>query len=465
MLLLLNVSCLFTQQKEIYIGLLKGLRKEKMCILLILCLEERIMSVTIVEGSQWGDEGKGKITDYLAQQSDVVVRFQGGNNAGHTIVFDGRKFAVRSLPSGIFYKNVTNVIADGVVLNPWALKEEIEGIEALGFKDYNLKISSRTQIIMPYHIDLDGAYEELLGNSKIGTTKRGIGPCYTDKAARRGIRVGDLLDASSLKEKLHNTLIIKNLELKSLGLNTYDEEDLFNKLVAIGQFLKPFICDTSYYLNQAIKKKKNILFEGAQGMMLDIDRGTYPYVTSSSPTANYAPQGAGIPPRSITNIVAIAKSYTTRVGAGPFPTELTNEIGDMIREKGHEYGVVTKRPRRVGYLDLVVVKRNVIASGATSIALTLFDVLSEIPEIKICIGYELDGQEIDYIPATLDEYARCKPIYKTFKPFKIEKIGHIGELDEAAQEYIHFIEEYTGVKVSILSIGNDRKDTMILGVI
>ena len=394
--------------------MLKGLRKEKMCILFILCLEERIMSVTIVEGSQWGDEGKGKITDYLAQQSDVVVRFQGGNNAGHTIVFDGRKFAVRSLPSGIFYKNVTNVIADGVVLNPWALKEEIEGIEALGFKDYNLKISSRTQIIMPYHIDLDGAYEELLGNSKIGTTKRGIGPCYTDKAARRGIRVGDLLDVSSLKEKLHNTLIIKNLELKSLGLNTYD---------------------------------------------------TYPYVTSSSPTANYAPQGAGIPPRSITNIVAIAKSYTTRVGAGPFPTELTNEIGDMIREKGHEYGVVTKRPRRVGYLDLVVVKRNVIASGATSIALTLFDVLSEVPEIKICIGYELDGQEIDYIPATLDEYARCKPIYKTFKPFKIEKIGHIGELDEAAQEYIHFIEEYTGVKVSILSIGNDRKDTMILGVI
>ena len=239
-------------------------------------------------------------------------------------------------------------------------------------------------------------------------------------------------------------MIIKNLELKSLGLNTYDEEDLFNRLVEIGQFLKPFVCDTSYYLNQAIKKKKNVLFEGAQGMMLDIDRGTYPYVTSSSPTA---------------------KSYTTRVGAGPFPTELTNEIGDMIREKGHEYGVVTKRPRRVGYLDLVVVKRNVIASGATSIALTLFDVLSEVPEIKICIGYELDGQEIDYIPATLDEYARCKPIYKTFKPFKIEKIGHIGELDEAAQEYIHFIEEYTGVKVSILSIGNDRKDTMILGVI
>lgn len=423
------------------------------------------MSVTIIEGAQWGDEGKGKITDYLAQQSDIVVRYQGGNNAGHTIVFDGRKFAVRSLPSGIFYKGVTNVIADGVVLNPWALRDEVHGIEALGFHDYHLKISSRTHIIMPYHIDLDGAYEALLGDSKIGTTKRGIGPCYTDKFARRGIRVGDLMDIDSLKGKLHNTLLVKNLELKSLGLKTYDEEELFEKLKDIASFLRPFVTDTSYYLNEAIKEKKNILFEGAQGMMLDIDRGTYPYVTSSSPTSNYAPQGAGIPPRAITNIVAICKSYTTRVGAGPFPSELNNDIGNMIREKGHEYGVVTKRPRRVGYLDLVVVKRNLIASGATSIALTLFDVLSEIPEVKICVGYELDGKEIDYVPATLDEYARCKPIYKEFKPFKIEKIGHIGELSKEAQDYIHFIEEYTGVRVSILSIGNDRKDTMILGVI
>lgn len=423
------------------------------------------MSVTIIEGAQWGDEGKGKITDYLAQQSDVVVRYQGGNNAGHTIVFDGKKFAVRSLPSGIFFKGVTNVIADGVVLNPWALREELLGIESCGYHAFNLKISSRCHLIMPYHIDLDGAYEALLGESKIGTTKRGIGPCYTDKFARRGIRVGDLLDLSSLKKKLHNTLQIKNLELKSLGLKTYAEEELLKRLQAMAEFLRPFATDTSYYLNKAIKEKKNILFEGAQGMMLDIDRGTYPYVTSSSPTSNYAPQGAGIPPRSITNIVAICKSYTTRVGEGPFPTELSDKIGEMIREKGHEYGVVTKRPRRVGYLDLVVVKRNLISSGATSIALTLFDVLSEVPDIKICVGYELDGNPIDYVPATLDEYARCTPIYKEFKPFKVEKIAHIGELSLEAQEYIHFIEEYTGVKVSILSIGNDRKDTMILGVI
>lgn len=423
------------------------------------------MSVTIIEGSQWGDEGKGKITDYLAQQSDVVVRYQGGDNAGHTIVFDGKKFSVRSLPSGIFYPGVVNVIADGVVVNPWSLKEEMEGIQSMGFGGYQLKLSSRAHLIMPYHLDLDGAYESLLGEGRIGTTRRGIGPCYVDKAARRGIRVGDLTDLSSLEAKLSQALLVKNLELSSLNLPTYRKEDLFAKLSKIASFLKPHICDTSYYLNQAIKQKKNILFEGAQGMMLDVDRGTYPFVTSSSPTSNYAPQGAGIPPRAITNVVAITKAYATRVGSGPFPTELTNQIGDRIRQKGHEYGVVTKRPRRVGYLDLVVVKRNVIASGATSIALTLFDVLSGIEEVKICVGYRLDGKEIDYVPATLDEYERCIPIYRDFEPFSIERIGRVGELSAQAQSYIRFIEDYTGVRISILSIGNDRKDTLILGVI
>lgn len=420
------------------------------------------MSVTVIEGSQWGDEGKGKITDYLASQSDIVVRFQGGNNAGHTICFNGKRFALKSLPSGIFNSNITNVIADGVVLNPFSLKEEIEGIKSSGITDFKLLISNRCHLIMPYHLDLDGAYENLLSDKKIGTTKKGIGPCYVDKAARRGIRAGDLLEKDFLKEKLKDTLKVKNLELRSLGLKEYDLEDLYNKLIEIGDYLKKYIADSQYFLINALEENKNILFEGAQGMMLDIDRGTYPYVTSSSPSSNYVSQGAGIPPQAINRVVAICKAYTTRVGEGPFPTELHNEIGDLIREKGHEYGTVTKRPRRVGYLDLVVVKRNLKMSGASEIALMLFDVLENIDHLKICINYELDGKIIDYVPASLNEYSRCKPIYKEFKKFSFsDKIHSFNELPIEAKEYISFIEEFTGVKVKILSIGSDRNATLV----
>ncbi len=420
------------------------------------------MSVTVIEGSQWGDEGKGKITDYLASQSDIVVRFQGGNNAGHTICFNGNRYALRSLPSGIFNPNITNVIADGVVLNSFSLKEEIEGINASGIKDFKLIISDRCHLIMPYHLDLDGAYESLLDNNKIGTTKKGIGPCYVDKAARRGIRAGDLLEPGFLKSKLIDTLKVKNIELKSLGLKEYDFDTLYKQLLEIGTYLKKYIADTQYFLINAIKENKKILFEGAQGMMLDIDRGTYPYVTSSSPSSNYVPQGAGIPPRAIDNVVAICKAYTTRVGEGPFPTELNNEIGDLIREKGHEYGTVTKRPRRVGYLDLVVVKRNLEMSGANTIALMLFDVLTNIDDLKICINYELNGKIIDFIPASLYDYSKCKPIYKTFKKFSFgQNIKSFDELPVEAKEYINFIEEYTGVKIGIISIGSDRNATII----
>ena len=420
------------------------------------------MSVTVIEGSQWGDEGKGKITDYLASKSDIVVRFQGGNNAGHTICFNGKRYALRSLPSGIFNPNITNVIADGVVLNPFSLKEEIEGINASDIKDFKLLISDRCHLIMPYHLDLDGAYEALLDNNKIGTTKKGIGPCYVDKAARIGIRAGDLLEPEFLKSKLIDTLKVKNIELKSLGLKEYDFDTLYKQLLGIGAYLKKYIADTQYFLINAIKENKKILFEGAQGMMLDIDRGTYPYVTSSSPSSNYVPQGAGIPPRAIDNVVAICKAYTTRVGEGPFPTELDNEIGNLIREKGHEYGTVTKRPRRVGYLDLVVVKRNLEMSGANTIALMLFDVLTNIDVLKICTNYELNGKIIDYIPASLFDYSKCKPIYKTFKKFNFDQnIKSFDELPTEAKDYISFIEEYTGVKVGIISIGSDRTATII----
>lgn len=423
------------------------------------------MATTVIEGLQWGDEGKGKITDYLATKSDVVVRYQGGNNAGHTIVHDGHKFALRSLPSGIINKNIINVIADGVVLNPFMLMDEIKYIKDNGIEEFNLFISNRCHLIMPYHLDLDGAYEGLLSDAKIGTTKKGIGPCYMDKMARRGIRAGDLLEKEFLKQRLTAALVVKNLELRSLGLKEYDVDELYNSLLEVGEVLKDHIVDTTVLINKAYDEGKKILFEGAQGLMLDIDRGTYPYVTSSSPSSNYVPQGAGISPKKIDHIVGIVKAYTTRVGNGPFPTELDNELGNLIREKGHEYGTVTRRPRRVGFLDLVLLKRNVMMTGATSIALTLFDVLCGIGDLKVCVKYELDGKEIDTIPATNSAYLRAKPIYVDMKGFDFNKdnIHSFDDLPKEAQDYIRFIENYLGVKVSILSVGSDRKDTLILG--
>ncbi len=424
------------------------------------------MPSIVIEGVQWGDEGKGKVVDYLASKSNVVIRFQGGNNAGHTVCFDNKTFAIKSLPSGIFTPNIINIIADGVVVNPFFLKEEIENIKAQGVKDFKLYISNRAHLILPYHLDLDGSFETLLGKGKIGTTKKGIGPAYSDKASRFGIRMGDLLIKEYLKERLEEVLPIKNHELKSLGLKEYDLESLYQSLVEIGEYLKPFITDTARLINKLYDEGKTLLFEGAQGMMLDIDRGTYPYVTSSSPNSNYACQGSGLSPRKIDKVVSICKAYTTRVGEGPFPSELNNELGNQIREKGHEYGTVTKRPRRVGYLDLVLVKRNLIQSGSTSIALTLFDVLSDIDDLKICIGYELNGEIIDYIPSTIYEYDRCKPVYKDMKSFHIdENVTSFNDLPNEAKEYIRFIEDFTGVKVSILSIGKDRKKTMLLGEI
>lgn len=422
------------------------------------------MSRLVVVGSQWGDEGKGKITDYLACKADVVVRYQGGNNAGHTIAFDGKKFALQSIPSGIFNPHITNVIANGVVLNPKAMLEELAGLEEKGITDYKLIISDRASLIMPYHLLLDGAMENLKGDHKIGTTKKGIGPCYTDKASRIGLRVGDLLDPDFFKTRLSEALEIKNLELKMYGLEPLNLEDVYNEYMGYAEKLKSYICDTSEFLNQAIKEDKNILFEGAQGVMLCLEHGTYPYVTSSSPCAASVPINTGIAPKYIDNVLGICKAYNTRVGGGPFPTEIEGDLAHLIRERGHEYGTVTKRPRRVGYLDCVVLKHAVKVSGITNWSLMLFDVLTGIDELKVCTSYKLDGKIIDYMPGTLSTFERCEPVYETL-PGWTEDITHVTSFEELplnAKNYIRKIEEVTGVDVAMFSVGPDRLQTIVI---
>lgn len=418
--------------------------------------------IYVIEGTQWGDEGKGKITDYLGQKMDIIVRHQGGNNAGHTIVIGEDKFALSALPSGIVNPNITNVIASGVVLNIPQLIRELTMVKEKGLP-FKLLISNRAHIIMPYHIDLDGAYEGLLSKNKIGTTKKGIGPCYQDKAARRGIRVGDLLEPSYLKERLASCLLIKNMELKLFGKDIYDFNSLYKELIQYGELLKPYITDTSKFLNKAIKENKNILFEGAQGSMLCINYGTYPYVTSSSPLANSVPLNAGIPPKSIDKVIGIMKAYTTRVGEGPFVTELHDKIADLIRTRGHEYGTVTRRPRRVGYLDLMVVKHTVELSGMDSVAIMLLDVLTGVKDLNVCVGYKLDGQEIDYVPSTIKELERVVPIYRSFPTWHedISKIRNYDDLPKEAKEYIEFIESFLGVPACLISVGPERNDTII----
>lgn len=417
----------------------------------------------VVVGSQWGDEGKGKVTDFLGQNADVVVRSQGGNNAGHTITIGKEKFALQTIPSGIFNPHIKNVLANGMVINPKEALKELEGLKARGITKFQLFISNRAHVIMPYHILLDGAYENLKGNNKIGTTKKGIGPCYADKVNRIGIRMGDLIDEESLKETLSLTLPLKNKELKMLGLEELDFTTIYNEYKEYGKILKPYVCDTSVLLTEEIEQDRNILFEGAQGSMLCLDHGSYPYVTSSSPTAASVPLNAGIAPKYIDHCVGICKAYTTRVGEGPFPTELHNELGDLIRERGHEYGTVTKRPRRVGYLDLVVVNYAKRISGIDSLALMLFDVLTNVEELKICISYNLDGKEIKTIPATLKEYARCIPNYITLKPWheNINKVRNYEDLPIEAKEYIETIEKYTNIPVDLISVGPERTETII----
>jgi adenylosuccinate synthase len=416
-----------------------------------------------IEGSQWGDEGKGKITDYFAQKADVVVRSQGGNNAGHTIVYEGKKFALSLVPSGIFSPKTINVLANGLVINPKALISELKGLEAAGICDYTLYISNRAHILMPYHIDLDGAIENKLGSGKIGTTKKGIGPCYTDKAARHGIRMGDLLNKNALHKRIEDVLPIKNLQLESYGLPSYKVEDIYNELVEYSEILKDKIIDTSELINQSIKDGKKILFEGAQGAMLGLDHGTFPYVTSSSPLASAIPLNTGIAPKYIDNVLGIAKAYTTRVGEGPFPSELFDETSNKIREKGHEYGTVTKRPRRIGWLDTVVLNYVKRISGVDNFALMLVDVLSVVDVIKICKAYILDGKVIEYVPSTLEEYQRCKPVYEEMPSWSedISSIKNYEDLPEATKKYVEKVEELTSTPIAIVSVGPDRTQTII----
>lgn len=422
------------------------------------------MSTLVVVGSQWGDEGKGKITDYMAQEADVVVRSQGGNNAGHTITFDGQKYALRSIPSGIFNPKIKNVMANGMVIHPKQMLEELRGLEARGVREYQLFISNRAHVVMPYHLELDGAYEQFKGDKKIGTTKRGIGPCYADKANRIGIRIAELIQPECFKTALEDALTIKNMELRMLGQPEFDFDAIYNEYVEYGKQLRPYVCDTSLLLEEEIEKGSKILFEGAQGVMLCLDHGTYPYVTSSSPTGASVPLNAGIAPKYIDNILGICKAYTTRVGEGPFPTELDGELACYIRERGHEYGTVTKRPRRVGYLDCVALNYARRVSGINYLALMLVDVLSGLDTIKICHAYELDGEVIHTVPATLEEYNRCKPLYIELPGWQedITGVTSFEELPQAAKQYIRKIEELTKTEIALFSVGPDRKQTIRL---
>lgn len=423
----------------------------------------------VVIGAQWGDEGKGKISDYLAQNSDLVVRYQGGNNAGHSIEFGGNRYALKHIPSGIFNPKTKNIMAQGMVINPKMLLDEIEELKKKGISDFQLLISDRAHIILPYHLDLDGAFEELkkaVDPSKmIGTTKKGIGPAYEDKAARIGIRVADFIEPDAFKEKLEDVLLIKNKVLKAFNLKTYTVDEIFNEYQDYAKKLKPLVCETGHFLAQELQKGKTAVFEGAQGVMLCIDNGTYPYVTSSSPTASAIPVGTGLNNSYITDVIGIVKAYSTRVGTGAMPSENLKdapEINNHIREKGREYGTVTGRPRRVGWLDTVVLKHSARVSGLSELTITLLDVLDELDEIKICYAYELDGKQIDYIPGSNSVYAKVKPVYITLKGWKtdITNVRSFDQLPENAKKYLKKIEELVNIPIKMFSVGPDRKQTI-----
>ena len=423
------------------------------------------MSSVVVVGSQWGDEGKGKITDFLSQNAEVIARYQGGDNAGHTIAFDGKTYKLRLIPSGIFYSDKISVIGNGVVLNPKSLVTELKYLHDNGVSTDNLRISNRAHVILPYHIVLDGLQEAVKKDNKIGTTNKGIGPAYMDKAARVVLRVADIIEKDTFVEKLRTNLEEKNrLFEKMYGHEPLKFEDIFEEYYEYGQELKDYVTDTSVILNDALDSGKRVLFEGAQGVMLDIDQGTYPFVTSSNPVAGGVTIGSGVGPAKIDKVVGACKAYTSRVGDGPFPTELHDEIGDHIREVGHEYGTVTKRPRRIGWFDSVVMRHSKRVSGLTNLCLNCVDVLTGLDEIKICTAYELNGEKIYHYPASLKELSACKPVYETLPGWKedITNCKTLEDLPENARNYIHRIQDLVGVKVSTFSVGPDREQTNVL---
>ena len=424
------------------------------------------MAGYVVVGCQWGDEGKGKIVDYLAKEMDQVVRFQGGNNAGHTIVVDGKKIVLHLLPSGILSDKALCIIASGVVIDPFVLIKEMEVLKENDVNVDHLRISDRAHLIMPYHIKLDELQEAKLGGAKIGTTKRGIGPCYADKYTRIGLRVGDLVDFSYFKERLENALKIKNeMLVKLYDEKPFDINELLEQFKKVREVLLPLIINSSEEINMALNTKANVLFEGAQANMLDIDYGSYPYVTSSNPTIGGVISGAAVSPKHIKYVIGVCKAYSTRVGEGPFITELNDENGDIITELGAEYGATTGRKRRCGWLDLVVVKQACQINGLTDIALTKIDILSAFSEIPVCIGYQKDdGEIIKTVPSTIAEYSGLTPVYKYFKGWQkdISDIRNFDDLPIECQEYIRYIEKYTGVQISMVSVGPDREHNIYL---
>lgn len=422
------------------------------------------MAGYVVVGTQWGDEGKGKVVDLLGKHVDMVVRYQGGNNAGHTVVVNGKKTVLHLLPSGILNKDALCVIGPGVVLNPFVLFEEVEALEKEGLQCDHLRISDRTQLLMPYHVRLDELIEARGGKYKVGTTKNGIGPCYSDKYSRIGIRVCDLQDWDVFEEKLKSTLEIKNAEIEKVyGGEPFDYDEMVAQFKVIREKMLPMICDSVSLVNEALENDKVVLFEGAQANMLDINYGTYPFVTSSSPTSAGVLEGAGVPPQSLTRIIGVAKAYSTRVGEGPYITELLGDEGEALRQKGFEFGATTGRPRRCGWLDLPVVKQAVRINGLTDIAMTKIDILTGYDKIPVCVGYELDGKQIDYVPASLEVYGRCKPVWKVFDGWTedISQIRNYEDLPENCRKYVEFVEEYTKTSVSLVSVSPEREGNII----
>ena len=422
------------------------------------------MAGIVLVGAQWGDEGKGKITDLIAYDMDLVVRFQGGNNAGHTVIHGGRTLKLHLIPSGIMYPHITPVIGNGVVIDPKVLLEEMDRLEADGLSTRRLRISTNAHLIMPYHRDLDGASERRLGSNEIGTTRRGIGPAYMDKAQRTGIRVQDLDDEKIFRAKLEVALAETNdILTKVYGMPAYTVDQIAEEYLGYAERIRPHIAETSQMINQALRTDQWVLFEGAQGTLLDLDHGTYPFVTSSSPTAGGACTGAGVGPKAIDRVLGIAKAYITRVGSGPFPTELFDETGELLTRIGGEYGTTTGRRRRCGWFDGVIARYSVQINGLTDLVITKLDVLSELDTIKVCVAYEYDGRRYNELPSSQTAFHHAKPIYEELPGWR-EDITHcrtFEELPKNARDYIEFLEDIAEVPVSMIAVGPEREQTIM----
>lgn len=425
--------------------------------------------IIVIIGAQWGDEGKGKVVDLLADRFDIVARYQGGHNAGHSVYVGDRAFVLRLLPSGIIHPEKTCVLGNGMVIDPKAFFEEVDQIKEKGVdvSPDRLKVSSRAHLIMPYHRALDHTSEERLGNEKIGTTLRGIGPAYEDKAGRRGIRVSDALSPELLKLRIERNLEEANRIIVLFGQQPLRADDIYNETAPLVERLRPFVTETSHFLSEARKESKKILLEGAQATLLDVDHGTYPYVTSSNPTAGGASVGAGIPPHHITGVLGIVRTYATRVGEGPFPTEMLDAeepVANLIRERGNEYGSVTRRPRRCGWFDAVATRYAAELNGFDSVALTKLDVLDELDEIKVCVGYEIGGLRVDTFPAVSHDLRQIRPVYETLEGWRSSTLGvtDFNGLPEKARSYVKFLSDSIGVEIGLISTGPERDQTIIL---